>query len=172
MLEKPLFTEEEIKTRIKQLAEQITIDYKDKDLIAIGVLKGACVFFSDLIRHINMPLAVDFIIASSYVKKESSGNIKIHYDIRETIEGKDVLLIEDIVDTGITIDYLVKEISLKNPNSIKVCALLDKKDRRKVEAPIDYIGFDIPDLFIIGYGIDYENQYRNLPYITVYDSEG
>lgn len=170
MAAKPLFTEDEIKTRIKELAKQITNDYKNSDLLVIGVLKGACIFFSDIIRHIKIPIAVDFIIASSYIKKESSGSVKVHYDIRENVENKDVLIIEDIVDTGLTLDYLIKEISLKEPKSIKVCALLDKKERRKVEVPIDYIGFDIPDLFIIGYGIDYENQFRNLPYITVFNN--
>jgi hypoxanthine phosphoribosyltransferase len=149
------------------MAGKITDDYKDKDVLALGVLKGACIFFSDLMRMIDLPMAVDFIIASSYVKSESSGDVQIHYDVRETIEGKDVLIVEDIVDTGFTVKYLVDMIADKSPRSLKVCALLDKKDRRRVEVPLDYVGFEIPNLFVVGYGMDYENKFRNLPDIKI-----
>lgn len=171
MAKKPLFTEQEIKTRVKQLAEKITNDYCNKDLLVIGVLKGACIFFSDLIRLIEVPLVVDFIIASSYIKNESSGEMKIHYNMRDSVKGKDVLIIEDIIDTGFTINYITNEIAKENPNSLKVCTLLNKKARRQVKVSIDYTGFEVPDLFLIGYGLDYENQFRNIPYITVYENK-
>ncbi len=131
----------------------------------MGVLKGAGIFFSDLMRMIDLPMAVDFIIASSYVKSESSGDVQIHYDARETIEDKDVLIVEDIVDTGFTLKYLVDMIANKSPRSLKICALLNKNGRRQVEVPLDYVGFEIPNLFVVGYGMDYENKFRNLPYI-------
>jgi hypoxanthine phosphoribosyltransferase len=116
---------------------------------------------------IELPMAVDFIVASSYVKSESSGEVQIHYDARESIEGKDVLIVEDIVDTGFTAKYLVDMIADKSPRSLKVCALLDKKERRRVEVPLDYVGFEIPNLFVVGYGMDYENKFRNLPDIKI-----
>jgi hypoxanthine phosphoribosyltransferase len=168
---KPLFTEHEIRVRTQEIAEKITDDYKDKDILALGVLKGACIFFSDLMRMIDLPMAVDFIIASSYIKSESSGDVQTHYDVRETIEGKDVLIVEDIVDTGFTVKYLVDMIAKKSPRSLKVCALLDKKDRRRVEVPLDYVGFEIPNLFVVGYGMDYENKFRNLPFIKIIDKK-
>lgn len=168
---KPLFTEQEIKTKVKQLAKKITSDYKHKDCLVIGVLKGACMFFSDLMRLIEIPVTVDFIIASSYNKKESLGDIQVHYKMRETVKDKDVLIIEDIVDTGFTIKYLMEMMAEKMPRSVKVCVLLDKKERRQVEVPLDYVGFEIPDLFVVGYGMDYENKFRNIPYITTFDKK-
>ncbi len=164
---KPLLAQHEIKARVKEIAQTITNDYKGEDVLVVGVLKGACIFFSDLIRLIDLPVSVDFIIASSYIQNESSGEVQIHYNIRETFENKAVLIVEDIVDTGFTIKYLIDLIACKSPRSIKVCTLLNKKDRRRVEVPLDYIGFEIPDLFVVGYGMDYENQFRNLPYIKV-----
>lgn len=166
---KPLFTEQEIKARIKQLAKEITRDYKGKDFLAVGVLKGACIFFTDLVRLIEMPLTVDFIVASSYIKRESSGNIQVHHKMEEQVKDKDVLIIEDIVDTGFTSKYLMEMIAERMPKSLKLCALLDKAERRQVEVPIDYIGFKIPDLFVVGCGMDYENKFRNIPYITILD---
>ena len=169
---KTLFTEQEIKARIKQLAKNITHDYRGKNILAIGVLKGACIFFADIVRLIEIPITMDFIIASSYIQKESSGDIKVHHPIGETVKDKDVLLIEDIVDTGFTLKYLIKMITEKTPKSLKVCALLDKTEKRQVEVPIDYVGFRIPDLFVVGYGMDYENKFRNNPHITTLDKEG
>lgn len=164
---KPLFPEQEIKVRIKELAETITNDYKGEEVLVIGILKGACIFHSDLIRLLDLPVTVDFIVASSYIKSESSGNVQIHYDMREPVKDRAVLIVEDIVDTGFTVKHLIDQIASKSPKSIKVCALLDKKDKRRVEVPLDYVGFEIPDLFVVGYGMDYDNQFRNLPFITV-----
>jgi hypoxanthine phosphoribosyltransferase len=167
---KPLLTERQIKTRVNEIAQTITRDYKGEDVLVVGVLKGAFLFLSDLIRLIDLPITVDFIIASSYVKKGTTGDIQIHYDIREIVKNKAVLIVEDIVDTGFTIKYLIEQIAKKSPKSIKVCTLLNKKDKRQVEVPLDYVGFEIPDLFVVGYGMDYDSQFRNLPDIKVIDS--
>ncbi len=165
---KPLLREEQIQKKVVELAEKINNDYKDGSLLAIGILKGAFMFFSDLIRHIKVPLIVDFIIASSYIKTDTSGEVKIHYDIREPVAGKDVLLVEDIVDTGITLNFIRERILENTPRSLKICALLDKKERRLVDVPLDYVGFEVPNVFIIGYGIDYDDKFRNLPYISIF----
>lgn len=167
----PLISEEQIQRKIKSLAQKISKDYNNKDLLVIGILKGSFMFFSDLIRHINVPLKVDFIIASSYVKKSSSGEVKIHYFPREEIQGKDVLLVEDIIDTGISLKIIKDKILSLNPASLKICVLLDKKERRVVDVPIDYKGFEIPNKFVVGYGLDYQEMFRNLPYITVFKKE-
>lgn len=165
---KPLLSEEEIQKRVRDLAEDISRDYQGKDLVAVGILKGAFMFFSDLVRHIKVPLTVDFIVASSYVKTETSGQVRIHCDIRTDIKGRDVLLVEDIVDTGITLNYIRQMFLERGPASLRICALLDKKQRRVVEVPIDYRGFEIPNEYVVGYGLDYEDQYRNLPYVSVF----
>jgi hypoxanthine phosphoribosyltransferase len=162
-----LLTEQKIKARIQEIAETITQDYQGKDVIAVCVLKGAYMFFSDLMRLIDLPFAVDFIMVSSYVKTESSGEVKVHYNMREDVRNKDVLIIDDIVDTGFTIKYITDLIAKQAPKTLKVCTLLNKKSRREVETPLDYVGFEIPDLFVVGYGMDYENQHRNLPFIKV-----
>jgi hypoxanthine phosphoribosyltransferase len=125
-------------------------------------------FFSDLVRHIKVPLTVDFIVASSYVKTETSGEVKIHCDIRTDITGRDVLLVEDIVDTGITLNYIRQMFFERRPSSLRICALLDKKERRVVDVPIDYRGFEIPNEYVVGYGLDYDDQYRNLPYVSIF----
>lgn len=165
---KPLFSAKQIQLRVKELAEQISMDYDGKDLLAVGILKGAFMFFSDIIRLIKIPLTIDFIIASSYIKSETSGEVKIYYDIREDIENRDVLLIEDIVDTGITLNKIRERVYAKRPRTVKICAFLDKKERRIVDIPIDYVGFKIPNQFVVGYGLDYENKFRNLPYISIF----
>jgi hypoxanthine phosphoribosyltransferase len=165
---KPLLTTREIQTKAKELALRISGDYAGKDLLAIGILKGACMFFSDLVRCIEVPLTIDFIIASSYVKTENSGEVKIYYDVRGDISDKHVLLIEDIVDTGITLNQIRERILMRSPKSLKICTFLDKKERRVVDVPLDYIGFEIPNLFVVGYGLDYDNMFRNLPYISVF----
>ncbi len=165
---KPLFSEEDIQKKVKELAEQISKDFEGQELVTIGILKGAFMFFADLVRHIKVPLTIDFIVASSYIKESTTGEVKIHYDIREEIEGKNVLLVEDIVDTGITLNYLRERFLSRSPKTLKICALLDKKERRLVDVPIDYKGFEIPNEFVVGYGLDYNNQYRNLPYIAIF----
>ncbi len=164
---KVFLTEHEIKARTQEIAETITRDYQDKDVVTVCILKGAYVFFSDLMRLIDLPFTIDFIMASSYVKTQSSGEVKIHCNLREDVKNKDVLIIEDIVDTGFTIKHIAGLIARQAPKSLKICTLLDKKSRRQVEVPLDYVGFEIPDLFVVGYGMDYENQYRNLPSIKV-----
>jgi hypoxanthine phosphoribosyltransferase len=167
---KPIVTQEEVRTRIRELGRQITLDYAQKDLVLIGILKGAFAFYADLARAIRLPLRVDFLVVSSYSKKAmQSANIKILTELTEDIAGRDVLLVEDIVDSGRTLQHLRKILSTRKPKSIKVCALLNKPDRREVEVTVDYVGFNIPNKFVIGYGLDYQQKYRNLPYLAVLD---
>jgi hypoxanthine phosphoribosyltransferase len=165
---KPLFNSQEIQAKVKELARRITKDYSGKELLAVGILKGAYMFFSDLVRAIEVPLTLDFIIASSYIKTETSGEVKMYYDIRENISDKHVLLIDDIVDTGITLNYIRERVLARCPQSVKVCAFLDKKEKREVDIPLDYVGFEIPNEFVVGYGLDYDNKFRNLPYISIF----
>lgn len=165
---KPFLTVEQIHKRVSELAGKISSEYEGKDLLAIGILKGAFIFFSDLVRYIQTPMTVDFLIASSYLKDESTGEVKIHYDIREDISDKHVLLVDDIVDTGVTLNYLRERILMQGPKSLKICTFLDKKERREVDVPLDYVGFEIPNEFVVGYGLDYDNKFRNLPYISVF----
>lgn len=167
----PLISEEQIQKKVKELAYKISADYANKDLLAIGVLKGSFMFFSDLIRYIQTPLKVDFIIASSYIKDSSSGEVKIHYFPREEIQGKDVLLVDDIIDTGISLKVIREKILSMNPASLKICVFLDKTERRVVDVPVNYVGFKIPNKFVVGYGLDYREMFRNLPYITVFKKE-
>jgi hypoxanthine phosphoribosyltransferase len=165
---KPLLTVEQIQKKVKELAAAISKDYKGKEILAVGILRGAFIFFSDIVRNVQVPMNIDFIIASSYIKTQSSGEIKIHADLREDIKGKHVLLIEDIVDSGITLKFIQEMLLARKPASLKTCAFLDKKSRRKTELKLDYIGFEIPDYYIVGYGLDYDNKFRNLPYISVF----
>ena len=164
----PFLTVEQIQKKNRELADRISADYRGKNLLAVGILKGAFIFFSDLVRLIKVPLTIDFIIASSYLKDETLGEIKLHYHLREDIAGRDVLLVEDIVDTGITLNYLRERILNEEPRSLKICTFLDKKERREVDVPIDYVGFEIPNKFVVGYGLDFDNKYRNLPYISIF----
>lgn len=168
---KPLLTAERIQKRVSMLAEKISFDYRGKDIIAVGLLKGAFMFFSDLVRLIQVPVEVDFMIVSSYLRTESTGDIRIYSDLRTDIKGKDVLIIEDIVDTGMTLDALRERLIYREPSSLRICALLDKKEQREIEVPIDYVGFEIPNKFVVGYGLDYEDKYRNLPYISIFKEE-
>jgi hypoxanthine phosphoribosyltransferase len=168
---KPLLTIERIRLRVEELADSISTDYKGREIHAVGILKGAFMFYSDLVRRIQVPVSVDFIVASSYIKTATSGEVAIHADVRDRIEGKDVLLIEDIVDTGLTLKYIREHLLSGNPSSLKICAFLDKKAHRKVDVPIDYTGFEIPDHFVVGYGLDYDNRYRNLPYVAIFKEE-
>jgi hypoxanthine phosphoribosyltransferase len=165
---KPFLTVEQIQDKVKELSNIISRDYEGKEFLAVGILKGAFMFFSDLVRNIRVPMYVDFLISSSYVKAQSNGKVILHADIRSTVEGRHVLLVEDIVDTGLSLNYLRDMLLARNPASLKICTLLDKKSRRKVDVPIDYAGFEIPDHFVVGYGLDFEDRYRNLPYISVF----
>jgi len=173
---KPIVTQEAMRARIRELGRQITADYAQKDLVMIGILKGAYAFYADLARAIDLPLKVDFLVVSSYAgKAKSSGKIKVLTELTEDIAGRDVLLVEDIVDSGCTVQHLRKALGAGKPKSIKVCALLSKPDRRQVEVVVDYVGFNIPNKFVVGYGLDYQQKYRNLPYLAVLekvDEEG
>ncbi len=161
-----MIDEKTIARRVAELGAQITKDYQGKEPILIGILKGAFVFLADLMRKIDLPVKVDFLAVSSYGKStESSGVVMILKDIVEDIEGRDVIIVEDILDTGLTLKNIVEHLQAKRPASIKICVLLDKKERRKVKIEADYVGFDIPDKFIVGYGLDYAEKFRNLPYI-------
>lgn len=165
---KVLFSPEDIQNKVRELAEEINRDYRGSELVAIGILKGAFMVFSDLVKHIKIPLTIDFIIASSYIKTDTTGEVNIYYDLREDITNRDVLLIEDIVDTGITLNFLRERLLARAPRSLKICALLDKKERRVVDVPIDYKGFEISNEYVVGYGLDFDDQYRNLPYIAIF----
>ena len=167
---KPLITQREIEKRIKELGTKISADYDGKDLVMICILKGAYIFFADLVRNIHVPVSVDFMMVSSYGPGTTSSNAgKIIADLSTEIKDKDVLIVEDIVDSGLTLSYLYKTIKSKKPRTVKLCVLLDKVERRKYETPIDYVGFTIPNNFVIGYGLDYQDNFRNLPYIAVLD---
>ncbi len=157
-----------IQNRIGEMGKQITRDYARKALFLIAILKGASIFHADLVRSIGLDLSYDFMAVGSYGKgTTSSGEVRILKDLDESLEGKDVLLVEDIVDTGLTLHYLVQTLKARNPGSLKIAALLSKPSRRKIEVPVDYVGFEIPDKFVVGYGLDYDQRYRNLPDIRV-----
>ena len=167
-VERILIDEETLKKRVREMGRQITEDYRGKDLIIIAILKGAVVFTSDLIKEIKLPLAIDFMAVSSYgVSTKSSGVVRILKDLEEEIEGRDVLIVEDIVDTGLTLHYLLENLWSRGPRSLKICCCLDKPTRRSAPVEVDYVGFDIPDEFVVGYGLDYAERYRNLPYIGI-----
>ncbi len=167
---RPIVTQEEMRTRVRELGRQIAADYTDKELILVGILKGAYAFYADLARAIRIPMRVDFLIVTSYGSRaKTSGKVKMVTDLTEDIAGKDVLLVEDIVDSGLTAQYLMRTLSKRKPKSIKVCTLLSKPKRRKVKVTIDYVGFIIPDHYVVGYGLDYQQKYRNLPYLAVLD---
>jgi len=165
---KPLFTSEEIQRKIQELGSRISKDYADKDLLVIGVLKGAIFFMSDLLRSLKISVRMDFMHCTSSSSKGKGGNpVQMMCDIRENIKDKHVLLVEDIVDSGVTLQYLKQMLLDRGPASLKVCVLLDKAERRKVEIEADYAGFRIPNKYVVGYGLDYQDRYRNLPYIAV-----
>jgi hypoxanthine phosphoribosyltransferase len=166
-----LLTKEQIEKRIKEIASEITRDYEGKDIFLIGILKGCFVFLSDLVKNVKLDTNIDFMMVSSYEGKQSSGIVRILLDLRQPIEGKDVILVEDIVDTGLTINYLLKTLKTRKPKSIEVCTLLNKPSCRKVNVTLKYVGFDIPNKFVVGYGLDYNEYYRNLPYIGVLKDE-
>ena len=158
---------DELQHRIKEMAAEVSRDYKGRDLLLIGVLKGAVFFLADLMRHLDIPCEVDFMAVSSYGSStDSSGVVRILKDLDAPLEGRNVLIVEDIVDSGLTLQYLMRTLEARNPASIEVCALLTKPERRKVDTPARYVGFEIPDKFAIGYGLDYDERYRNLPYVA------
>jgi hypoxanthine phosphoribosyltransferase len=158
---------DELQHRVRQLGSEISTDYADGDLVLVCVLKGAVFFLSDLMRQIEVPCEVDFMAVASYGSAtDSSGVVRILKDLDTVIEGRDVLIVEDIVDSGLTLSYLLRALRARGPRSLEVCALLTKPERRKVELPARYIGFEIPDRFAIGYGLDHAERYRNLPYVA------
>lgn len=165
---KILISEEQIKQRVKELGAQITKDYEDKKLLLVGILNGCIYFMTDLSREIDKLLQIDFMVVSSYGSSTStSGVVKIIKDLNKSIEGFDVLIVEDIVDSGLTLSYIKDVLSARKPSSVKICALANKIGRRKVDIDVDYVGFEIPDEFIIGYGLDYAEKYRNLKDILI-----
>lgn len=170
MFGRPIVTQEQMRSRIRELGKQISADYVGKDLVLVGVLKGAYAFFADLARAIRIPVRIDFIIVTSYgTQVKTSGKVKLMTELTEKIKGRDVLLVEDIVDSGLTVQYLTKALGKQKPRSIKVCTLLSKPERRVVDVQLQYIGFKIPNQYVVGYGLDYQQKYRNLPYLAVLD---
>jgi len=166
-IERVLITEEQVKRRVKELGEEISRDYKGRDLVIVAVLRGAIVFLCDLIREISIPITLDFLSISSYSGQTQTGVVRILKDLDESIENRHVILVEDIIDTGLTLNYILKTLRARRPADIRVCALLDKKARRIVDVQIDYVGFEIPDEFVVGYGMDYDQRYRSLPFIGI-----
>jgi hypoxanthine phosphoribosyltransferase len=158
---------DDLQHRVRELGAQISRDYAGRNLLLIGVLKGAVFFLSDLMRHIEIPCELDFMAVASYGSAtKSSGVVRILKDLDTAIEGRDVLIVEDIVDSGLTLQYLLRNLGARNPRSLEVCALLTKPERRKVDLPTRYVGFEIPNRFAIGYGLDHRERYRNLPYVA------
>lgn len=171
-IEQVLFTAEELQCRIKQLGEQITADYAEKEPVVICILRGSYVFTADLVRYIDRPCTVDFMAVSSYGKgTTSSGQVQITKDLSEEIEGRDVIVVEDILDSGNTLFYLMQVLQARKPASVRLCTLLDKPDRRVKDIKADYCGFTIPDAFVVGYGLDWAEKYRNLPYVGILKPE-
>ena len=170
-VKKILFSKEEIQARIKELGQEITNDYKDaKSLLVIGILKGSCLFFADLIREIDLPIEIEFMSVSSYQDQSiSSGEVKITKDISTSVAMKHVLFVEDIIDTGFTMSKVKEMFCERGAASVKLCSLLSKPDRRKIDIDIEYLGYTVPDEFVIGYGLDFAEKYRNLPYIGILD---
>lgn len=175
-IEKVLLSEEQLKEIVERLGAEITKDYQGKKLVLVSVLKGSVIFMADLMREIKIPCSIDFMSVSSYGSgTKTSGVVKIIKDLdTDVVEGSDLLIVEDILDSGVTLEYLMKILSARNPNSIKICTLLDKPERRKANVFADYSGAQIPDAFVVGYGLDFDEKYRNLPFVgalkpTVYE---
>jgi hypoxanthine phosphoribosyltransferase len=167
-----LVQRDELEHRVRELAAEISRDYADKELLLVGVLKGAVFFLADLMRHLEVVCEVDFMAVSSYgASTDSSGVVRILKDLDAPIEGRDVLIVEDIVDSGLTLSYLFRMLRARGPKSLEVCALLTKPQRREIDLPIRYVGFEIPNRFAIGYGLDYAERFRNLPYVAVLAAE-
>ena len=168
-----LITEEQLQNRIRELGDILTKDYADKDPIIIGVLKGVVIFYSDMIRQIKVPCQMDFMWISSYEGTDSTGNMIVHKDISSDIKGRHVLILEDIYDTGNSLTFVHEHLMAKEPASLKICTLLDKPSRRKegITLQADYVGFEVPNAFVVGYGLDFNEHYRNLPYVGVLKPE-
>lgn len=166
-IDRVLLSEEELSAIVKRLGTQITEDYKDKNLVLVSVLKGSVIFMADLMREIKIPCTIDFMSVSSYGSgTKTSGVVKIIKDLdTDVVDGADLLIVEDILDSGVTLEYLIKVLSARNPKSVKICTLLDKPERRKANVKADYAGAQIPDAFVVGYGLDFDEKYRNLPFI-------
>lgn len=169
---KILISKEDIEKRVCELGCQISADYQGDSIVMIGILRGAVVFFGDLAKEIKIPVSMDFMAVSSYGSSTvSSGVVRIIHDLDENIEGRNVLIVEDIIDTGLTLHYLVENLKSRKPKSIKICCLLDKPSRRQSPIKPDYVGFEVPDEFVVGYGLDYNEMYRNLPFIGILKPE-
>lgn len=167
-----LISEEDVQKRIKELGKEVTEHYRGKDLMIVGILKGAVVFMSELCKRIDLPIDMDFMSVSSYGKSsESTGEVKIIKDLDGSVQGKDILIVEDIIDTGLTLSYLTDNLKKRGANSVKIITLLDKPGRRNIEVKVDYLGFEVPNEFIVGYGLDYAEMYRNLPYVAALKEE-
>ncbi len=170
-IEKILLNEDQISARVRELGQKISADYAGKDLLVVGILKGAFIFMSDLVRQISIPVEVDFMATSSYGQStQTSGVVKVLKDLDTPIEGRHVLIVEDIIDSGLTLSYLTEILRSRKPESIRVAVLLDKPERRRTSLAADYVGFTIPDEFVVGYGLDFDSKYRGLPYVGVLDS--
>jgi hypoxanthine phosphoribosyltransferase len=168
-----LVTAEDLQRRVAELGEEISRDYAGRSLLLVGVLKGAVLFVSDLMRCIHTPVEIDFMAVASYGSAtDSSGVVRILKDLDASIEGRDVLIVEDIVDSGLTLQYLMRNLGSRNPRTLEVCALLTKPQRRKVDLPTRYVGFEIPDRFVVGYGLDHSEHHRNLPFVAVLEGDG
>ena len=168
-----LVSSEDLRRRVAELGAEISRDYADRDLFMVGVLKGAGLFLADLMRNLTIPCEVDFMAVSSYGSEtDSSGVVRILKDLDAPIEGRDVLIVEDIIDSGLTLHYLMKNLRARNPGSLEVCSLLTKPERRRVDLPIRYVGFEIPNRFAIGYGLDHAQRYRNLDFVAALDDQG
>ena len=170
-LQEILLSTAELEAGVKKLAERISADYAGRCLTLVGVLKGSVFFLTDLARHITTDVRLDFMMLSSYSGAHSSGVVRILLDLKESIEGSDVLIVEDIVDSGLTMSYLLQNLRTRGPKSLEICTLLDKPSRRRTAVPLKYSGFTIPDKFVVGYGLDYNGLYRNLPYVGVIKEE-
>jgi hypoxanthine phosphoribosyltransferase len=173
LIDRVLVDEETLQARVRELGQAISADYEKGDLILICVLKGGVAFLTDLMRHIAIPHEIDFLAISSYGigQRESSGAVRLIMDLKADIAGRDVLIIEDIVDSGRTMDYLLRTLGARQPSSLRICTLLSKPSRRVIEFPLDYVGFEIPNEFVLGYGLDLDEKYRNLPYVAVLKQE-
>lgn len=171
-IQQVLFTEEEIDSKIREMAKEISNDYKDRDLLVIGVLKGSVIFTAELVKRLSIPCSMDFMAVSSYGdSSETSGVVRILKDLDHSVEGKDIVIVEDIIDSGVTLNYLLNYLKARRVNSIEVVALLSKPERRKVDVNVKYMGFEVPDEFLVGYGLDYAERYRNLPFVGILDKK-
>jgi hypoxanthine phosphoribosyltransferase len=171
-VEEVLIDEERLRARVAELGEEVSGDYEARDLLLVGVLKGAVFFMADLMRQISVPCEIDFMAISSYgAASDSSGVVRILKDLDINIKGRDVLVVEDIIDSGLTLSYLMRNLGAREPASLEVCALLVKEGRRQVDVPVKYVGFEIPNRYVIGYGLDFAERYRNLPHVAVLSDE-